>query len=102
MLADVKEDEVFALVGDIRAEIRPHDAVPRRPVLSVEEGLDDDVEGYGGREECVWTVCERNSDRKSRRGDCVRNEREGADKNAVRPQAWCIHIDDDSRGGSIL
>ena len=55
MLADVKEDEVFALVGDIRAEIRPHDAVPRRPVLSVEEGLDD-VEGYGGRGVCVC-VC---------------------------------------------
>ena len=51
---------------------------------------------------CVWMVCERGSARKSRRGDCVRNEREGADKNAVRPQAWCIHIDDDSRGGSIL
>ena len=56
VLADVKEDEVFALVGDIRAEIRPHDAVPRRPVLSVEEGLDD-VEGYGGRGVCVWMMC---------------------------------------------
>ena len=63
VLADVKEDEVFALVGDIRAEIRPHDAVPRRPVLSVEEGLD--VKGMEGVK-CVWMVRERGSDRKSR------------------------------------